>query len=116
MKVPFLDVKQTYLELKDEIDAAVKAVLSKGQYILGENVERFEAEFAGYCGCNYGIGVASGLDTLELILKAWTKSLLHLSFLGYLPKKRCLSCRPSCCRLNTSLTAPCLQKNQIRKF
>ncbi|MFC1516212.1 DegT/DnrJ/EryC1/StrS family aminotransferase [Thermodesulfobacteriota bacterium] len=70
MKIPFLDVKQTYLELKDEIDTAVKAVLSRGQYILGENVERFETEFAAYSGCRYGVGVASGLDALELILKA----------------------------------------------
>lgn len=70
MKVPFLDVKQTYLELENEIDAALKGVLRGGQYILGENVRRFETEFAEYCGCKYGVGVASGLDALELMLKA----------------------------------------------
>lgn len=70
MNVPFLDVKQTYLELETEIDAALKGVLRSGQYILGENVERFETEFATYCGCQYGVGVASGLDALHLLLKA----------------------------------------------
>jgi len=71
MNIPFLDVKQTYLELENEIDAAVKAVMSGGQYILGKNVEGFETEFAAYCGCRYGVGVASGLDALELLLKAY---------------------------------------------
>ncbi|MBC8433215.1 MAG: DegT/DnrJ/EryC1/StrS family aminotransferase [Desulfobacterales bacterium] len=70
MNVPFLDLKQTYLELAKEVDAAVKSVLKNGWYILGENVESFENEFAEYCGCKYCIGVASGLDALQLLLKA----------------------------------------------
>jgi len=70
MNVPFLDVKQSYLELEAEIDAALKGVLRGGQYILGENVECFETEFAAYCGCKFGVGVASGLDALHLLLKA----------------------------------------------
>jgi len=70
MKVPFLDVKQTYLEIKAEIDAALHDVMNAGWYILGQNVERFEKEFATYCGCTYCIGVASGLDALTLLLKA----------------------------------------------
>jgi len=70
MNVPFLDLKQTYLELAKEVDATVKSVLKNGWYILGENVESFENEFAEYCGCKYCIGVASGLDALQLLLKA----------------------------------------------
>ena len=70
MNIPFLDVRQTYLELEKEIDAAVKGVISGGQYILGENVERFEQEFAAYCGCKLCVGVASGLDALQLLLTA----------------------------------------------
>ena len=53
MKVPFLDLKNTYLELKEEIDTAVDGVLKGGWYILGENVRCFEEEFAAYCGCKY---------------------------------------------------------------
>ena len=70
MNVPFLDVKQTYLAIQEEIDAAIKGVLKGGCYILGENVEHFEQEFAAYCGCKFCIGVASGLDALYLLLKA----------------------------------------------
>ncbi len=71
MNVPFLDLKQTYLELAEEVDAAVKSVLKNGWYILGENVESFENEFATYCGCKHCLGVASGLDALQLLLKAY---------------------------------------------
>jgi len=70
MKIPFLDLKQTYLELREEIDTAVEDVLKGGWYILGENVRRFEEEFAAYCGCRYCVGVGSGMDGLELLLKA----------------------------------------------
>jgi len=70
MQIPFLDLKKTYLELKEEIDIAVKGVLKGGWYILGENVHRFEEEFAAYCGCRYCVGVGSGMDALELLLKA----------------------------------------------
>lgn len=68
--IPFLDLKATYSELKDELDAASARVLSSGWYILGEEVEAFEAEWARYCGAKYCIGVANGLDALHLILRA----------------------------------------------
>jgi len=71
MKVKFLDLKTTYLELKSEINEAIKEVLNSGWYILGKNVETFEREFAEYCGVKYCIGVGCGLDALELILKAY---------------------------------------------
>ena len=71
MKVPFLDLKVTYLELADEIDLAIKRVLEGGWYILGENVRCFEEEFAAYCGCRYCVGVGSGMSALELLLKAY---------------------------------------------
>jgi dTDP-4-amino-4,6-dideoxygalactose transaminase len=45
--------------------------LDSGWYILGKNVEKFEAEFANYCNSKYSIGVASGLDALILALKAF---------------------------------------------
>ena len=70
MKIPFLDLKRAYQEVEEEIDSAVKGVLKGGWYILGENVRCFEEEFAAYCGCKYCIGVGSGMDALELLLKA----------------------------------------------
>lgn len=70
MKVPFLDVRKAYEELKEEVDAAVQRVLTSGWYLLGEEIDGFEREFAAYCGVKHCIGVANGLDALHLILRA----------------------------------------------
>jgi dTDP-4-amino-4,6-dideoxygalactose transaminase len=70
MKIPFLDLRAAYLELKSEIDAAVARVLDSGWYILGPEVEAFEAEWAAYCEAHHAIGVANGLDALHLALRA----------------------------------------------
>jgi dTDP-4-amino-4,6-dideoxygalactose transaminase len=59
-----------YLAHKDEIDAAIARVLGSGRYILGEEVERFETEFAAYVGVGYGVAVGSGTDALYLALRA----------------------------------------------
>ena len=70
MNVPFLDLGAAYRELKTEIDAAVHRVLDSGWYILGPEVEAFEAEWAGYCGAGHAVGLANGLDALTLALRA----------------------------------------------
>ena len=68
--IPFLDLAAAYHELKDEIDAAVQRVLTSGYYILGPEVEAFEAEWAAYCTADHAVGVANGLDALILALRA----------------------------------------------
>ena len=68
--IPFLDLNSTYVELKNEIDTSIKRVLDSGIYILGPEVDAFEAEWANYCGSNYAVGVANGLDALVLGLRA----------------------------------------------
>ena len=70
MKVPFLDLRAAYLELKPKIDAAVARVLDSGWYIGGEEVEAFEIEWAAYCEAKYAVGVGNGLDALHLALIA----------------------------------------------
>ena len=70
MRVPFLDLRAGYLELKDEIDAAVARVLDSGWYILGPEVEAFEEEWAAFCQAGHAVGVANGLDALTLALRA----------------------------------------------
>lgn len=69
--IPFLDLKPQYDELRDELDAAYQRVMGSGWYILGKEVEGFEAEFAQYCGAQHCIGVGNGLDALHLILRAY---------------------------------------------
>lgn len=68
--IPFLDLGAAYHELKTEIDAAVFRVLGSGWYVLGPEVEAFEAEWAAYCGADYAVGLANGLDALMLALRA----------------------------------------------
>lgn len=53
-----------------EIEAAIARVLDRGWYILGPEVEAFEAEFAAFCGVAHGIGVGSGTEALHLALRA----------------------------------------------
>ena len=71
MKIPFLDLKIPYLELKEEMDAAYRHVMESGWYILGKEVEAFETEFAVYCGVKYCVGVGNGLEALHLILRGY---------------------------------------------
>lgn len=68
--IPFLDLRAQYIELKSEIDTAVARVLDSGWYILGPEVETFEADWARYCEAQHAVGVANGLDALTLALRA----------------------------------------------
>lgn len=69
--IKFLDLKKINERFRSEIDAAAKRVLDSGWYLLGKEVERFEADFASYCGTRHCVGVANGLDALNLIIKAY---------------------------------------------
>ncbi len=69
--IKFLDLHKINERFRGEMDAAVKRVLDSGWYLLGKEVEQFEADFAAYCGTKHCIGVANGLDALNLIIKAY---------------------------------------------
>jgi dTDP-4-amino-4,6-dideoxygalactose transaminase len=71
MNVPFLELKPGYDELRSEFDAAYHRVMDSGWYLLGEELEQFETEFAAYCEEKFCVAVGSGLDALHLILKAY---------------------------------------------
>ncbi len=68
--IPFLDLKAAQIELRNEIEQGFDRVLNSGWYILGGEVEAFEAEYADYCDAKYCVGVANGLDALHLALLA----------------------------------------------
>ncbi len=57
MQISFLNLKQINLQYKQEIIDATQRVLDSGNYILGQEVEEFEKEFAEFCGTKYAIGV-----------------------------------------------------------
>lgn len=68
--IPFLDLKAQYQSIKREIDETVLNVLASTQYVLGEEVARFEDEFAIYCNVEHAIAVNSGTSALHLALLA----------------------------------------------
>ena len=70
MEVPFLDVRGINARHADELKAAAARVIDSGWYVLGQEVEAFEREFAHWCGLPHAIGVGNGLDALSLILRA----------------------------------------------
>jgi dTDP-3-amino-3,4,6-trideoxy-alpha-D-glucose transaminase len=69
--IPFLDMKSVYQELRPELDAAYRRVMESGWYVLGREVEAFEAEYAAFCGTRHCIGLGNGLEALELTLRCW---------------------------------------------
>ena len=68
--IPFSDLTQQYLSLKEEIDASIQRVLTSGWFILGQEVLAFEEEFAAYVGVGHAVGVGSGTEALHLALLA----------------------------------------------
>jgi dTDP-4-amino-4,6-dideoxygalactose transaminase len=69
-RIPFLDLGRPVQELRAEIDEAVARVLSSGWYLLGPELEAFEAEWAAYTGARYAVGLSNGLEALHLSLRA----------------------------------------------
>lgn len=70
MGVPLLDLKAQYLELKDELDAAVFDVMSNAAFIGGPKVKALEDQIAAYCGTEYAVACGNGTDALFLIMAA----------------------------------------------
>jgi dTDP-3-amino-3,4,6-trideoxy-alpha-D-glucose transaminase len=70
VKIPFNDLNLVHESISDELEAAVRRVVKSGWYILGPEVEAFEAEFAAYHGVDHAVAVAHGTDAIELSLRA----------------------------------------------
>jgi len=71
MKIPFAAFDEMHKEVKDELKEVFEHSLETNSFIMGKNVEKFEKNFASYCGTKYCIGCGTGLDALFLILKAY---------------------------------------------
>lgn len=69
--ITFLDLKALNARYREELISAAERVIDSGWYILGAELDAFEAEFARYCGAGHCIGVGNGLDALTLTLRAW---------------------------------------------
>jgi dTDP-4-amino-4,6-dideoxygalactose transaminase len=69
MQIPFFNPAPVNAALESELSAAFREVLQKGQFILGERLQQFEAEYATWSGVQHCAGVGSGLDALYISLK-----------------------------------------------
>ena len=69
MKVPFVNLGLQNRLIKDELLSIVSGLLDSGQFILGEDLAKFEKSFAHLCGTTYAVGVANGTDALFLSMK-----------------------------------------------
>lgn len=70
-QIAFNDFISAYSDLKNELDEAYQQVMASGWYVLGEQVLRFEEEYAQFCGTKYCVGVANGLEAMQLALYGW---------------------------------------------
>src|SRR6516165_2796989 len=68
--IPFFDLKRQYASLRGELALAIEAVLEETAFSGGEFADRFEKEFADYCGVRHMLGVNSGTAALHLTLLA----------------------------------------------
>jgi dTDP-4-amino-4,6-dideoxygalactose transaminase len=69
--ISFLDLRTVNERFHKEIEEGVNRVLDSGWYLLGKENESFCKNFAKYCGVKHAIGVANGMDALNLIIKGY---------------------------------------------
>lgn len=70
IKIPFSTFNRMHAEIREELDRAYDKTITKGWFVQGEEYQKFEEEFASYCGTKYCVGVGNGLDAIYLSLKA----------------------------------------------
>ena len=70
IQIPAEDLTRQYQQIRWEIVAAMDTVLPSGKYTLGPVLEKFEEEFAAYCGVKHCVGISNGTEALHLILAA----------------------------------------------
>ena len=69
--IPYFDLNALHAPIRKELDQAMATTVERDWYILGQELEQFEKEYAAYCGTSYCLGVGNGLDALHIILNAY---------------------------------------------
>lgn len=69
--VSFLDLVRLHQSIREPLDAAYRRVVNSGWFIMGPELEAFEAEFAQYCEVKHCVGVGNGLEAIHLLLQAY---------------------------------------------
>ncbi|MFH1407543.1 MAG: DegT/DnrJ/EryC1/StrS family aminotransferase [Patescibacteria group bacterium] len=68
--IPLVDIRRQHDPLRKEINAAIKNIIETSSFVFGKDLEKFEGEFANYCGTKYALGVGNGADALRLVVYA----------------------------------------------
>jgi dTDP-4-amino-4,6-dideoxygalactose transaminase len=68
--IPLGDLRREHERIRSEVEEAIERVVRRGWFILGQEGEAFEAEWATYCGTSHAVGVANGTDAIQLALQA----------------------------------------------
>lgn len=69
--IKFLDLQKINAQYEIELKEAANRVIDSGWYLMGKELESFEANYADFCGVKHALGVANGLDALRLIFRAY---------------------------------------------
>jgi len=70
VELPLVDLERQYRSIKEEVDGALLDAVASTEYVLGEELARFEQDFAAYCGVRHCVGVGSGTSAIHLVLEA----------------------------------------------
>jgi len=70
LSIPFVDLKAQYAAIRDQVEPAMAEVLESAHFVGGPVVERFEREFAEFCGAAFAVSVANGTDAISMALRA----------------------------------------------
>lgn len=68
--IPLVDLRRQHDPLRGEINATIKKIIDSSAFVFGEDLEKFESEFAKFCGVKYALGVGNGADALRLAVIA----------------------------------------------
>ncbi|MEO1050647.1 MAG: DegT/DnrJ/EryC1/StrS family aminotransferase [Bacteroidota bacterium] len=71
MKVPFVDLKRQYLQIKPEVDQAIQQRLERAEFVGGDIIHEFEQAFAEFIGAKHCIACGNGTDSIEILLRAF---------------------------------------------
>jgi len=69
-QIPLVDLRAQYARIRDAVGDAIGRTLERADFILGQELELFEKEFAAYCGVRHCVGCASGTDAIQLVCRA----------------------------------------------
>lgn len=69
--IKFLDLEKINNRFRNEMDARIREILDAGWYLSGKWNDEFSKNFAGFCGTKHAIGVANGLDAINLIIRGY---------------------------------------------